>query len=50
MASTPRTPRRGLPRTPGGEPWPPAASDAPAVGDGAEGTDAEAPGLSYGAG
>ncbi|MFZ8755979.1 cytochrome b/b6 domain-containing protein [Microbacterium sp. HMH0099] len=29
MASTPRTPRRGLPRVPGGEPWPPAASDAP---------------------
>lgn len=29
MASTPRTPRRGLPRVPGGEPWPPAASAAP---------------------
>ncbi len=28
MASTPRTPRRGLPRVPGGEPWPPAGSDA----------------------
>lgn len=27
MASTPRTPRRGLPRAPGGEPWPPAPSD-----------------------
>lgn len=29
MASTPPTPRRGLPRIPGGEPWPPAASGAP---------------------
>lgn len=29
MASTPRTPRRGLPRVPGGEPWPPAASGVP---------------------
>lgn len=28
MASTPRTPRRGLPRVPGGEPWPPAVSGA----------------------
>lgn len=31
MASTPRTPRRGLPRVPGGEPWPPAASGVPDV-------------------
>lgn len=39
MASTPRTPRRGLPRTPGGEPWPPAGSSAPGAGD-ADGADA----------
>ncbi len=39
MASTPRTPRRGLPRTPGGEPWPPAASSVPGAGD-ADGADA----------
>lgn len=32
MASTPRTPRRGLPRVPGGEPWPPAAADVPGLG------------------
>ncbi|KTR93865.1 hypothetical protein NS220_10970, partial [Microbacterium testaceum] len=32
MASTPRTPRRGLPRVPGGEPWPPVAAGAPAAG------------------
>ncbi|WP_082484777.1 cytochrome b/b6 domain-containing protein [Microbacterium sp. Leaf151] len=31
MASTPRTPRRGLPRVPGGEPWPPAAFGVPEV-------------------
>lgn len=35
MASTPRTPRRGLPRVPGGEPWPPAGSGA-SVRDGAD--------------
>ncbi|MFJ4036526.1 cytochrome b/b6 domain-containing protein [Microbacterium sp. NPDC090007] len=35
MASTPRSPRRGLPRVPGGQPWPPAASGAPS---GEEGT------------
>ncbi|KTS08812.1 hypothetical protein RSA3_14815 [Microbacterium testaceum] len=33
MASTPRTPRRGLPRVPGGEPWPPAVSGASEAGD-----------------
>ncbi|MDF2048167.1 cytochrome b/b6 domain-containing protein [Microbacterium sp. Kw_RZR3] len=33
MASTPRNPRRGLPRVPGGEPWPPAVSGAPEAGD-----------------
>ncbi len=37
MASTPRTPRRGLPRVPGGEPWPPAVS-------GADSDDAAVPG------
>lgn len=31
MASTPRTPRRGLPRVPGGEPGSAAAPDAPAA-------------------
>ncbi len=31
MASTPRTPRRGLPRVPGGEPWPPAGPGASAA-------------------
>lgn len=36
MASTPRTPRRGLPRVPGGEPWPPAASGVPDTSHGAE--------------
>ncbi|MDQ1085289.1 MULTISPECIES: cytochrome b/b6 domain-containing protein [Microbacterium] len=35
MASTPRTPRRGLPRVPGGEPWPPAASGVPEASAGA---------------
>ncbi|BAJ74903.1 hypothetical protein MTES_1939 [Microbacterium testaceum StLB037] len=33
MASTPRTPRRGLPRVPGGEPWPPAVSGASEADD-----------------
>ncbi|KTS02212.1 hypothetical protein NS283_15340 [Microbacterium testaceum] len=33
MASTPRNPRRGLPRVPGGEPWPPAVSGAPEAED-----------------
>jgi len=28
MASTPDSPRRGLPRSPGGEPWPPAPAGA----------------------
>lgn len=36
MASTPRTPRRGLPRVPGGEPWPPAASGVPDTSHGAD--------------
>ncbi len=33
MASTPRTPRRGLPRAPGGEPWPPAGPGVPEQGE-----------------
>ena len=41
MASTPRFPRRGLPRVPGGQPWPPAGADVPAQPDGAP--DAEEP-------
>ncbi|PVE66851.1 cytochrome b/b6 domain-containing protein [Microbacterium testaceum] len=49
MASTPRFPRRGLPRVPGGQPWPPAGADVPARPDGApdaqepEGVEPEAP-------
>ncbi|PTT18819.1 hypothetical protein DBR36_08710, partial [Microbacterium sp. HMWF026] len=41
MASTPRFPRRGLPRVPGGQPWPPAGADVPAQPDGA--SDAQEP-------
>lgn len=33
MASTPRSPRRGLPRVPGGPPWPPAEAEVPAAPD-----------------
>lgn len=42
MASTPRTPRRGLPRVPGGEPWPPAVSGADSDDAAVPGTDAAA--------
>ncbi|WP_270354265.1 cytochrome b/b6 domain-containing protein [Microbacterium testaceum] len=49
MASTPRFPRRGLPRVPGGQPWPPAGADVTARPDGApdahepEGVEPQAP-------
>ncbi|MEZ3158388.1 cytochrome b/b6 domain-containing protein [Microbacterium sp. BWR-S6Y] len=42
MASTPRTPRRGLPRVPGGEPWPPAVSGADSDDVAVPGADAAA--------
>ncbi|WP_136587278.1 cytochrome b/b6 domain-containing protein [Microbacterium hydrothermale] len=42
MASTPRSPRRGLPRVPGGEPWPPAVSGADSDDVAVPGADAAA--------
>ena len=50
MASTPRTPRRGLPRVPGGEPWPPVVSGASEAGDEEAPPEGVAPGRSVGGG